>query len=1180
MHLESLELDNFKSFGNKKKILFKNGFTVISGPNGSGKSNIGDSLLFVLGTRSSKTVRADRLGDLIHKSSNEKRNRKYCSVTVTLDNDDAALPEEERKIVLKRELVGDMEGYKSNYYLNGTRVRHSDVSDMLDSIHIYLDSYSFVLQGDINNIVKMTGFERRKLLESISGIESFDVQINKAKTDIDAINENLAKLEVLTEETRRRRDQLQVEKESAEKYLELTGRLANLKKTLLNLEIEGLQREQRSYNENLEKINLEISDINQEISKLEEQLEFKRETENELKHKLEVSGNSQLNEIRAQIENKRVRIAELGISAENLTERIAQTREDLEEGRDTIKKSQKKIEWLESNRTENGNTLDEIKKNIQRKANELRILKERSSKSNSEIQERQEKIRETDAEIKKLTLEMSEIQEKKQVLTSNRSQLISQLGSSEEKKKDAEFQIRDALWRLKDIEREVGGNKKSYEELNSKYYKLKNKLDDLRKEKDQIQQELNKAGREHAQLQASTSVRSGYSNRALNSIMSARSQNTISGIHGTIRELISFDEEFRSAIESTAGARLNSVVVEDDGVAEECLNLLKSEKSGKLTFLPINKMFPGRPRGKAITVRSSEGSRGYVFEKVTYDKKYEGVIWHAFQDTVIVEDVKTARKYMVGVRLVTMDGDIFEASGAITGGYVDRTKSAANAEQRMSALAAKMREYSLELEDINATIASTESEFESISQQLRETSRDEGSRQTEYDQLKKISEQGKGQLEQIEVTITKQTSELKDAEEEVRKAESELKSVQEKMDSLDTVKAKLFDEIRELSPKFAEKETSIEDELSRLREKESEFSSELTRITTDLEHIRTRIEEINQQSSELNSELSRLQAQQKENQENTLLEKGELEKLRAVEAEISEKSREIVEALNRNEQEIRKINDSMEIQKSNITAKREIILSLQIKIENVEARERDLTTELEALTGEILENMRSVPEIKREIEGCNAAILELGPVNQKAIEDYGIVAKDLEALTVEVENLSSEKKELEDLTAKLNEQKKRAFMEMYLAINEHMKIIYREISGGGEAHLEISDEEDPLNAEVYIRARPKGTNFSKIEALSGGEKSLTALSFILAVQRINPSPVYYLDEVDMFLDGANAERVGKMFRANSNTSQVFAVSLRKAMLKYADNVIGVTSFDQENTEVFEKYVGGDQEAMT
>ena len=1180
MRIESLELDNFKSFGNRKKILFKKGFTVISGPNGSGKSNIGDSLLFVLGTRSSKTVRADRLGDLIHKSSNEKRNRNYCSVTVTLDNDDNSMPEEQRKIILKRELVGDVDGYKSNYYLNGSRVRHSDVSNMLDSIHIYLDSYSFVLQGDINNIVKMTGFERRKLLESISGIESFDVQIEKAKTEIDAINDNLARLEVLTEQTRIRRDQLEVEKKSAERYLELTERVSNLRKTLLNLEIEGLGREQRSYNENLEKMQIDISSINDEISRLEADLGVKRNREEELKHRLEVSGNSQLNEIRGKIENKRVRIAELGISADNLKDRINDSRSELSEGQETVKKNQKKIEWLESNRNENGQTLARIRKEIQDRANELRILKERSSKSNSQILERQDKIREKDQEIREIGQKISEIQENKQLLTSKRSQLISQLGSSEEKKKDIEFQIRDALWRLKDIEREVGGNKKSYEDLNTRYYKLKNRLDELRKEKDLIQQELNKAGREHAQLQASVSVRSGSSNRALTTIMNARSQNRISGIHGTIRELITFDEEFRSPIESAAGARLNSVVVEDDGVAEKCLDLLKSEKAGKLTFLPINKMLPGRPRGKAITVRSSEGSLGYVFEKVKYDGKYEGVIWHAFQDTVIVQDVRTARRYMVGVRLVTRDGDIFEASGAITGGYIDRSRSAADTEQKLGQLAARMREYSIELEDINASITSIEAEFETVSQQLRETSRDEGSRQTEFQQLQKISEEGKSQLEQTAQTIESLSADLKATEQEVSKTDSALRELQEMVTVLDKDKSALFDEIRELSPKFAEKERLLEDDLSSLREKEAEFSSELTRINSDLEHLTERIQEIDEQSRGLAEDIKRLESQQKSTQDEVLIENGELAKLRAIEAEISEKSREIVEALNQNELEIRRLGDSIDAQKSNITAKREIILSLQIKIENVEAKVRDIREEMEAIQGTVLEDRRSMPEIKREIEGCNASLLELGPVNQRAIEDYGVVAKDLDALVVEVENLSSEKQELDNLTEKLNEQKKHAFMEMYLAINENMKIIYREISGGGEAHLAMSDEADPLNAEVYIRARPKGTNFSKIEALSGGEKSLTALSFILAVQRINPSPVYYLDEVDMFLDGANAERVGKMFRSNSSTSQVFSVSLRKAMLKYADNVIGVTSFDDENTEVFEKYVGSDQEAMT
>ena len=1180
MHLESLELDNFKSFGNRKKIMFKNGFTVISGPNGSGKSNIGDSLLFVLGTRSSKTVRADRLGDLVHKSSNEKKNRNYCSVTVTLDKDDNDAPEDQRKIVLKRELVADAEGYKSNYYLNGGRVRHTDVANLLDSLHIYLDSYSFVLQGDINNIVKMTGFERRKLLESISGIESFDTQIDKAKVEIDAINENLSRLEILTEETRKRRDQLEVEKKSAEHYLELTDRLANLRKTLLNLEIEGLGREQRSYTDNLDKLELEITSIKSSITELEGKLEEKKAREAELKHKLEVSGNSQLNEIREQIDGKRVRIAELGVSIENAKDRATELKEELEQGIDAIKKSRKKIEWLESNRNENGQTLDKIRKDIQEKANELRILKDKSSKSNTQILERQEKIRAKDLEIRNIGSKISAIQDSKQIKTSERSQIIFQLGSIEERKKDLEFNIRDALWRLKDIEKEVGGNKRSYEDLNVRYYKLKNRLDELRKRKDQIQQELNRIGREHAQLQATTATKSGIQNRALTTVMNARNRNSISGIHGTIRELINFDDEFRSAIEASAGSRLNSVVVEDDEVAEECLELLKAEKSGKLTFLPINKVLPGRPRGKAITVHQSEGSRGYVFEKVSFDQKYQGIIWYAFQDTVIVQDVKTARRYMVGVRLVTMDGDIFEASGAITGGYMDKTRSAADIEQKMGKLSTEMRGLSLELEALDSEINALESEFETVSQQLRETSRDEGSRQTELQQYRKISEEGKGQIEQFNAIIEKLTQDLKTSEEEIRHIEREIKDLQDKSEAIDIEKNRLFEEIRELSPKYAERESALEENISGLREKETEFSSELSRIKADIDNLNERIQELESKNGEITSDISKLQEQKKSSEIELKVENEELSKLRAVEAEISEKSREIVEALNSNENEMRKTEERIEINNSNISAKREIILSLQIKIENIEAKIGEVRLEMDAVGGKILEDRKSSPEIKREIEGCNISIAELGPVNQRAIEDYGIVSKDLEALISEVRNLNSEKAGLEALTAKLNDLKTRAFMEMYHAINDNMKIIYREISGGGEALLEMSDESDPLNSEVHIRARPKGTNFSKIEALSGGEKSLTALSFILAVQRINPSPIYYLDEVDMFLDGSNAERVGKMFRSNSNTSQVFAVSLRKAMLKYADNVIGVTSFDQENTEVFEKYVGSDQEALT
>ncbi len=1172
MFLESLELHNFKSFGNRKKIVFKKGFTVISGPNGSGKSNIGDSLLFVLGIRSSKAVRAERLGDLIHKSSDEKKNRDYCSVSVTIDTEDQEKPPEERRITLKRELVAEMDGYKSNYYLNGIKVRHSDVADLLDSLHIYLDSYSFVLQGDINNIVKMTGFERRKLLESISGIESFDVQIQKAEGDIQGISENLGRLDVLAQQMGKRKQELEVEKDVAERYERISNHIRDLKLTILNIEKTGMLREISSHSSNIDSIRLEIEEIGRRIATLQNSLEERRKVERELKERLEVSGNSQLMDIRSQIENKRVKAAELGIMLDNTRDRVETLKSQIHSQSEERKKSESKLQWLNSNRKENSQTLSDIRSSITKLSADLRALRDQNSRSSSEILRKQSLIREKDEQIRALNSELESKQEMKDQIQAERTRIIGELSSLEEKKKDTEFQVRDALWRLKEIERESGNSRQDAEKLNFRYYDLKKQLEDLRKSKDSIQSELNAAGREHAQLQAQLSARSGGANRALSTVIAARNRNAIHGIHGTIRELITFPEEFRAAVESSAGGRLNSVVVEDDAVAQECLELLKREKAGKLTFLPLNKVLGGRPRGKAITVRSSEGSLGYVFEKISFDKKYEGIVWYAVQDTVIVRDVPTARKYMVGVRLVTLDGDIFEASGAITGGFQEKTKSSSDQESKLADLTARIRELSARLDDVSSRIPEIEAEFDAVSQKLRETSRTEGSKNAEIQQWKKLADEGRPRIEQMTSAISSLNEKLQTLDMNISEADLAIRETRVKISRIEAEKSAIFDEIRDISPQYAEEETKLENEISRLREKEAEFAGELVKIDADIDHIRQRDAEIAERLSSYESEVALGIEEIGKLSEQIAMERMELDKLRKMEEEIAERSREIVNALNENEAEISRIEDEIEMEKASITTKNEIILSASLKIENLQSRVKDIEEQMAANGGNILEDRKYINEARKELENSNSELVALGPVNQKAVAEYQEVSRDLDSLKDEIDKLSAEKSDLEKLTEKLNQQKRKIFLEIYGAINENMKAIYRELSGGGEASLEMSEETDPLNSEIYIRARPKGKSYSKLEALSGGEKSLTALAFIMAVQRINPSPIYYLDEVDMFLDGSNAERVGRQFKINSGTSQVFAVSLRKAMLKYADHVIGVTSFDGENTEVFEKSV--------
>ncbi len=473
MFLESLEVDNFKSFGNKRRIVFRKGFTVISGPNGSGKSNIGDAIVFVLGTRSSKSVRAERISDLIHRRPDGTSRKNYASVSVVLDTEDTGKDPMERKIVITREIINDGDDYKSNYLINGKKARLFDIEALLDSLHIYLDNYSFVLQGDINNVVRMTGFERRKLLESISGIEMFDTEISKAQGEIQKIQDNLTRLEVMLEQTRIRRNQLESEKAAAERYIELSTRLKDLKQTKLNLEIESIARSIASFEDSRKSMESEIVLINSKIADLEQRREEKKIHLDKLKLQLDSAANSELKEIRLTIENRRIEIAQVGISIDNLNDRIQKIDDELSSSKENIESHKKRLAWLESNKVSNASKLEDLNKKLSQRNSELFALRKKISMDSSDILDKQNKIKEKDDQIKELNHQIEEMQEERQALMNQRAQLLSRLGTSEERIKDVEFQVKDATWRLKEIGKEHDEGKTNFESVTSNTMSLK-----------------------------------------------------------------------------------------------------------------------------------------------------------------------------------------------------------------------------------------------------------------------------------------------------------------------------------------------------------------------------------------------------------------------------------------------------------------------------------------------------------------------------------------------------------------------------------------------------------------------------------------------------------------------------------------------------------------------------------
>lgn len=1170
MFVESLELDNFKSFGKRTEIVFKKGFTVISGPNGSGKSNIGDSLLFVLGERSNKTVRADRLADLIHKGKEGDRHRSGCSVAIRIDTEDTSRPDNERKMEIRRELVLDHEGIKSVYYLNGVKVRYSEISNAMDSLRIFLDSYSFVLQGDINNIVKMSGGERRKLLESISGIESFDIQIDKARGDIELLNENLGKMEVLRDQLNIRKSELEVEKEIAQRYLDLSGRMRNLKVTELDITQSSLRREISSQTSQIGNFEQEIALLNNEITNILGKIEGLKSDVTDLQSELDRTGNSELNSIRQQIQDKRVKIASKQMKMTDLMDNVASSKSEIESNTKYVESSVNKIQWIESNITESKNILQELGTKLKEKQEALKKVREKSARNSDSILEMQEKIRELDRDIQRLNGELEDVNKRNSQASQDKSRLNTEIASLEEKVSELEFQIKDYSWAIRELKDKETTKSTNFDELNRTYYKLKNLLSEKRARKDTLLKEISRANSEFSQVQISLGSRGTTQNRALSLIIEARNRREIEGIIGPVKELIRFDPKFRYAVEATAGSRMNAVAVMDDAVAEECLELLKRSKAGKLTFLPVNKMVGGRPRGKAITVRGSEGSLGYVLENIQYDPSYENLMWYSFQDTVIVDSIKTARRYMGGIRMVTIEGDIFEASGAISGGYIEKGRNTAELEEKSAHLSESLKSMNDELAVIENEIVEISKNFDAVSTDLQGRSSDQGSNKARLEMLEANLSRTRNQLEQI-------SPRLEDKKMEIQKTESRLseiiaigESIKLSIQGLQQSKESVFSEMKKIAPAYVSQDEDLNSEIESIKDKENSYRIEISKLESEIGFIRENVDSAKSKNDLLLKEVERIEKEiGKLGSEKEEL-NSELRKLQLLETQIDEQSKELVEKIRGLEKDITSLNEDLENRKSMITTKREMIITLQGKRENSETRLRETESELSSLDGQRIEDIHSVQEARQAFVQTQKEIDALGMVNQKAIEEFATVSKDLDSIEAEIEQLTDEKIGLVELTSRLNEQKKIAFMETFNGINASMRKIYFELSGGGDAYLELSNESEPLISEVTIRARPKGYNFTKIEALSGGEKSLTALAFILAVQRTNPSPVYYLDEVDMFLDGANAERVGKLFRSNSTTSQIFSVSLRKSMLKYADHIVGVINRDGENSEVYEK----------
>lgn len=1164
MYLKQIELENFKSFGGKLTIPILEGYVAITGPNGSGKSNIADAILFVLGPKSSKAIRAGKLTDLIFDGGKSRKAADFMRVSLVFENSDRMIPWDADTVrltrLVRRSSSGD--GYNSYFYVNDQRSSLKEFEDLLANARISADGYNLVQQGDVTRIVEMGNLERRRILDAISGITHFDDDISKAEEERLETEQNLERISIIRTELELQLEQLGKEKVLARRYLDTKAALDRAKAELVYKNIELVSTELESTERQMAVIEKEIDSLERERRRVREESKAFEEECRRWENEIATQGGEDYNRLKERHDHLMIEEARMKDRAERAEMDIATAKDEMEKAEadnstlsaeiDGCVKSVDEAKKLRNKSYEQRNALrDELqalKKEIDSRGGELAKIQEAIAAVERELEDRRE-------EEHHLSTERDGIKARLEALYRERSSLEEELETAKFEAQDAEWQIRE---RTKEKSKAAGRVKEIGEELRT----LKEKERTLTEEEKELRQALFRLERDYSSLkaekEAEENLKKGY-NRAISTILEARDRGKIKGIHGTVAELAEVDPQYETALSVAAGGRMQAIIVDDDHVASECIELLKRSKAGRATFLPLNKMQDGRPRAKAIM--AAKQSVGYAIDLVRFDPIYRQAFWHVLGDTVVTEDLTTARRLMGGVRLVTLDGELIEAAGAMVGGSISNQgmRFGASSAGKLEAVAEEMRRVNEALEKARQCLNEAETQIRSLEEEMRNVVSSDRDFEKDILRLEQKREEARNKRNDLKARLDNVMACISNDEAAVKDKEALLSACKAAMVDLRQKKEELQEKLLEMAPEEVQRRLNLlQDNLVEAEREASVAEVSFREVENRLHSLRGSLGNTERHLSELRQRLEELgKARDSARSAETEI-RTEMAAVRSMMRDIENEMKELQEKRDIAYRNMVSKSSEAEGLKDKIDIKRDILNGFLVRIAETRDKLAQFEAEAKSLEIEIESPLPSMDSIKTRIRQAERSLEMMGNVNLRAIEDYEEKKARYDSLCEEIDRLEAQREELLSLMDRLSKEKKTVFNEVFKAVDRNFRSIYAELSGGGEAYLSLEDSEDPFLGGLIINAKPRNGKLLRLEALSGGEKSLTALAFIFALQEYQPSPFYLLDEVDMFLDAVNAEMVAKRVKDSCSRAQFVQISLRKVTLSKADHLIGVT----------------------
>ena len=1146
MHITELEIDNFKSFSKKTKIPFLPGFTVISGPNGSGKSNIIDSILFVLALSSARNLRAEKLTDLINLNSGRN------TAEVAIEFSDGTK--------IRRRIKRTGNGYYSYNYLNDRVCKQADIVEYLAKHGIKPHGYNVVMQGDVTRIMEMSDNERRKIIDEIAGVAEFDAKKDQALRELDVVRERIEREELLLIELQKRVNELKRERTHALEYQKWQKELEFYKTCRSAAKLHDQEKELATLLRVSEEQKIALSRIEADRSLEENELSYYRADIRDLDEEIKKKSGSDYLKLIAELEEAKgaIKVAEQSIvrlkkEKETNLEAVNRVYQDTKRAEARVTECTDQIRTLSIDRTNMAMEVATAKAQLEKVENEIRQHSEDTEGAREKLFALLQKAEEKKGARSALLHEQDMLIEKSRMRTSELERLTGLL-----KQLDEEYAAKQA--QMTDSDKNVAGLDAEKKALDRTLSELESELFAQRSTLEHVRTEMRDAEQDAIRLEAAMQARGESGGRAIEAVCA------MEGVHGTIMGLGKASPEYATALNVAAGQKLQYVVCDNDRVASDAIQFLKNEKLGRVTFLPLNKLKP-----PALPPVKEPGVIDYAVNLVEYDPKYDRAFAVALGATVVIDTLERARKLIGKYRMVTLDGELLERSGAMTGGSAKKPVKGFGAavDDEIIRIRARLAELSEEASGIEASVKRLTAEVDGRRATRNEIEQKQARFGMFSEEFSRRFEAITVEKQTIEQAIARQQGETDGATAEVAALEAKLDATTAEINAvnaeIEEIKKRLDDtSIPALTEQMEKKRREIEELERRLRNKEADIND----ATRERSHFNARIAELGEERARQEERNRQVDAEVAAANEQIAAAKTQI-------VSIEERQKEFsgaIEELNAKRNEVSAHIAASEQKLLKFDTERE---KIKVQADAVSDRAATLGVEIETLrqvVGEVTTDL-TLSEIEGKIADADGALRKIGAVNMLAIEEYEKVQRQVDERTERKETLSSERTNIIDRIQKYEQMKFEAFMTAFKAIDANFREIFARLTSGS-GHLVLENEEDPFAGGLTFAVQPRDKKVHLLNSLSGGEKSLTTLAFIFSIQQHIPAPFYAFDEVDMSLDGSNVDRIATMIKELAPSSQFVIVSLRKPMITEAERIMGVTIRPDKSTLVTGVKVNG------